>query len=86
MKKDNIIKYPLTTEKAVRLMEIENKLVFIVDKKAKKIEIKEALEKEFKLKVKKVNTLFDSKGRKKAYILLSPETPAIDVITQLGLM
>ena len=29
-----IIKYPLATEKAVRIMEMENKLVFIVDKKS----------------------------------------------------
>ena len=38
-----IIKNPLTTEKAVRLMESENKLLFRVDEKAKKSEIKEAL-------------------------------------------
>ena len=81
-----IIKHPLSTEKAVRLMESENKLVFIVDKNSTKLEIKGALEKEFKIKVKKVNTLFTTKGKKKAYISLSPETPAIDVVTQLGLM
>ena len=40
-----IIKYPVTTEKAVRLMQDENKLTFIVDRKSKKTEIKEALEK-----------------------------------------
>ena len=31
-----IIKHPLQTEKAVRLMESDNKLTFIVDLKAKK--------------------------------------------------
>jgi ribosomal protein uL23 len=81
-----IIKYPLATEKAVRLMESENKLLFVVDLKAKKSEIKEAIEKEFKLKVVKVNTLIDRAGHKRAYISISPETPAIDVATQLGLM
>ena len=81
-----IIKYPLATEKAVRLMESENKLLFVVDLKAKKSEIKEAIEKEFKLKVIKVNTLIDRAGHKRAYISVSPETPAIDVATQLGLM
>lgn len=80
-----IIKYPLSTEKAVRLMESENKLVFIVDKKATKPQIKEAIEQAFKVKIIKVNTLI-GKGQKKAYIKLSPETPAIDVATQLGLM
>jgi len=86
MKQYRIIKYPLATEKAVRLMESENKLLFVVDNKARKPEIKEAVEKEFKLKVVKVNTLIDRDGKKRAYIAVSPETPAIDVATQLGLM
>lgn len=81
----NIVKHPLSTEKAVRLMESENKLIFIVDKQATKQQIKEAVEQTFKVKIVKVNTLIH-KGKKKAYIKLSPETPAIDVATQLGLM
>lgn len=80
-----IIKYPISTEKAVRLMEAENKLIFVVDKNANKIEIKKAIEELFKVKVLKVTTLIQ-KGRKKAYLKLSIETPAIDVATQLGLM
>ena len=67
-------------------MESENKLIFIVGEKFTKAEIKDAIEKEFKVKVQKVNTLFTNKGEKKAYIKLSPDTPAIDVATQLGLM
>ncbi len=81
----DIIKNPLMTEKAVRLMDSENKLIFVVDKKAKKPEIKKAIEEIFKVKVLKVNTLI-TKGKKKAYVKLSPDTPAIDVATQLGLM
>jgi large subunit ribosomal protein L23 len=81
----DIIKNPLTTEKAVRLMESENKLIFIVDKKATKPEIKKAMEEVFKVKVVKVNTTIQ-RGKKKAYIRLAKETPAIDVATQLGLM
>jgi len=81
-----IVKYPLSTEKSIRLMEAENKLVFVVDKRAKKKEVKEAIEKAFKVKVDKVNTFVDVKGRKKAYIKFSKETPAIDIATQLGLM
>lgn len=78
--------YPLSTEKAVKLMESENKLVFIVDKKSKKLEIKDALEKMFKVKILKVTTLVTPKGKKKAYVKLSHETPAIDIATQLGLI
>ncbi len=81
----SIVKNPLMTEKAVRLMESENKLLFVVDKKAKKQEIKKAIEEIFKVKVLKVNTLILN-GRKKAYVKLSPETPALDIATQLGLM
>ena len=80
-----IIKRPLSTEKSIRLMESENKLIFVVDNKAKKEEIKEAVEKMLKAKVVKVNTL-NIKGEKRAYIKFSEETPAIDVANQLGLM
>ena len=81
-----IIKHPISTEKAVRLMESENKLTFIVDRKSKKPEIKNALEDLFKIKVIKINTLILPSGKKKAYVKLSSETPAIDVATQLGLI
>ena len=81
-----IIKHPLSTEKSVRLMESENKLIFVVDKKAKKIEIKQAIEQAFKAKVIKVNTFVTPGGEKRAYVKFSMETPAIDIATNLGLM
>lgn len=81
-----IIKYPLSTEKTVRLMESENKLTFIVNSNSKKQEIKQAIQELFKVKVVKVTTLNTSKGVKKAYIKLAPENKAIDVATQLGLI
>ena len=83
---ENIIKYPLSTEKSLRLMESENKLIFIVENKADKPAIKKAVEYMFKVRVVKVNTLIDAKGRKRAYVQFSPETPAIDVATNMGLM
>jgi len=81
-----VLLYPLTTEKAVKLLETENKLTFIVDLKANKKEIKDEIEKTFNVKVLKVNTLITSKGKKKAYIKLAKDTPAMDVMTKLGLM
>jgi len=80
------IKYPLTTEKAVRIMEEENKLVFIVDRRSTKPKIKKAIEDMFKVKVEKVTTLILPNGKKKAYVRLSPENPARDIATQLGLL
>jgi len=82
----SIVKYPLATEKSIRLMEAENKLIFVVDNKANKKEIKEAVEKEFNVKVEGVNTLTSHNGEKRAYIRFSIETPAINIATQLGLM
>ncbi len=80
-----ILKHPITTEKAIRLIESENKLTFVVDNKATSERVKKEFEKEFKAKVEKINTL--RRGNKKiAYIRLSAETPAIDIATRLGLM
>ncbi|MBU0472009.1 MAG: 50S ribosomal protein L23 [Nanoarchaeota archaeon] len=82
----SIIKYPLSTEKSIRLMESENKLVFVVDRKSNKEDIKLEIEKQFKMKVKTVNTLITPEGKKKAYVKFADETPAIDLATKLGLM
>lgn len=82
----SVILYPLATEKSIKQMESENKLVFVVDIKSTKPQIKEAIEKEFKVKVDNVKTLIDSTGRKKAYVKFAQESPAIDIATKLGLM
>ncbi len=81
-----VIKYPLATEKSIRLMESENKLVFVVERSATKQDIKKAIEELFKAKVVAVNTHNSVSGQKKAYVTLSKETPAIDVATTLGIM
>ena len=81
-----VIQYPKPTEKAVRLMESENKLVFNVAKKSTKKEIKEAIEEIFTVKVERVTTTIMPTGKKKAYVKLSLATPAIDVATQMGML
>ncbi len=86
MKFRNIIKYPLSTEKSIRMMESENKLVFVVDKAATKQQIKKAIESEFKVKIVKLNTVVTQNGEKRAYAKFSAETPAIDIATQMGIM
>jgi large subunit ribosomal protein L23 len=50
-----IIKRPLVTEKSTSLME-ENKYCFVVDPRANKNQIKQAVEEIFKVKVIAVNT------------------------------
>ena len=81
-----ILKHPLSTEKSIRLMESENKLVFMVERKVTKPEIKGAFESIFKIKPLGVNILITPKGKKKAYIKLPMDQPAIDIATQLGIM
>lgn len=82
----NVIKYPLSTEKSIRLMEAENKLIFVVDKKSTKKLIKKAIEDMFKVEVDNVNTFVNADGEKRAYVKFSAKNPAIDIATQLGLM
>ena len=82
----NIIKYPLSTEKSIRLMEAENKLIFVVNKNTSKKEIKEAIEEMFKVDVVSVNTFVNADGEKRAYVKFSTKNPAIDIATQMGLM
>lgn len=77
---------PISSEKAIRLMEAENKLVFIVAQKATKADIKSELESMFKVKVKNVNTLIGPDAKKRAYVTFADETPAIDLATKLELM
>ncbi len=79
-----ILSYAYLTEKAIGLVERENKLVFIVDRRANKNQIKSAVEKAFEVKVDKVNTQING-GEKKAYVKLRPEYKAIDVAVKLGM-
>jgi len=52
-----IIKRPLITEKSTRQKEEGNQIAFVVDPKANKIEIRQAVEKLFKVKVLRVRTM-----------------------------
>ena len=81
-----VIKHPLGTEKSIRLMDSENKLVFIVERKATKADIKKALEETYEAKVEKVTTMITNTGKKKAYVKFADDYPAIDLATKLGLM
>ncbi|XP_033048232.1 60S ribosomal protein L23a-like [Trachypithecus francoisi] len=59
------IKFPLTTESAMKKIEDNNTLVFIVDVKANKHQIKQAVKKLYDMDVAKVNTLFGLMERKR---------------------
>jgi large subunit ribosomal protein L23 len=82
----SIIIRPVQSEKALRLIEEQNTLTFIVDRKATKHDIKRAIESAFGVKVEKVNTLITPRGEKKAYVKLAKEYSASDVAARLGLL
>ena len=52
----DLIKRPLITEQSTAMME-ERKYVFVVDKRANKTEVRQAVEKIFGVTVEKVNTM-----------------------------
>ncbi|MEM3402867.1 MAG: 50S ribosomal protein L23 [Candidatus Hadarchaeales archaeon] len=81
-----VILYPRGTEKAVELIERENKLVFCVADDATKMDIKRAVEALFQVKVAKVNVLRTQKGEKKAYVRLAPGFNAGELATKLGMV
>ncbi len=52
-----IVKKMLMTEKGSRLKEVGNQYIFEVDRDANKLEIRRAVEQQFNVKVKDVNTM-----------------------------
>ncbi|KAF8021964.1 hypothetical protein BT93_G2179 [Corymbia citriodora subsp. variegata] len=81
-----ILKYPLTTESAMKKIEDNNTLVFIVDIRADKRKIKDAVKKMYDIHTKKVNTLIRPDGTKKAYVRLTPDYDALDVANKIGII
>ena len=76
---------PILSEKAVRLIELNNTLVFEVDKRDSKTAVKKEIEDIFKVKVESVNSLI-RKNKKLVHAKLNDKTPAIDVATKLGMI
>lgn len=81
-----VVLYPRATEKAVELLESENKLIFAVARDATKHDIKRAVEALYEVKVAKVNVEITPKGEKRAYVRLMPEFSAADLATKLGMV
>merc|ERR1712060_16217 len=81
-----VLKYPLTTESAMKKIEDNNTLVFIVDVRADKKKIKEAVRRMYDIQCRKVNTLIRPDGLKKAYVRLTPDYDALDVANKIGII
>lgn len=81
-----VIRFPLMTESASLMVEKENKLVFIVNLKAGKNDVKKAVEELYEVKVEKVSLLITPQGEKKAFVKLHPDYKAADVAIKLGML
>ena len=76
---------PVSSEKAVKLIDLENTLLFETDRNATKTTIKKEIENLFDVKVKTVRSLIKN-NRKFAYVKLFKENPAIDIATKIGMI
>lgn len=57
MRHYDILRGPVVTEKTTLQKELDNQVTFKVDKRANRVEIKDAVERNFNTKVKKVRTV-----------------------------
>jgi len=81
-----VVLYPVMTEVTSRILETENKLVFVVNTAATKADIKRAVEELYEVVVEKVNVTITPKGEKKAFVKLHPDYRAVDVAIKLGIL
>jgi ribosomal protein L23 len=81
-----IIKAPIKTEKAIQKIELDNALVFRVELKSGKAQIKDEFEGLFEVKVKSVNTYITTDGKKHAIIKMTKEFKADDVAAKMKMI
>lgn len=86
MDPNKTIFYPLMTESASLMVEKDNKLMFIVNLKAGKNDVRKAVEQLYEVKVDRVTLLITPHGEKKAFVKLKPEYKASDVAIKLGIL
>ena len=82
----SVIKYPVTTETAMKKMEDSNTLVFLVDARSNKKQIKDAVKKMYDIEAHHVNTLIRPDGQKKSYVRESPDQDAMDIASKIGIL
>ncbi|KAK1422072.1 hypothetical protein QVD17_24941 [Tagetes erecta] len=81
-----VLKYPVVTEAGIQSIIKENTLVFMVDVRANKKDIRNAFENMLQIKTKKINTLINYDGTKKAYIQLPPDNQAVTIAKRLKIL
>ncbi|MCW3989831.1 MAG: 50S ribosomal protein L23 [Candidatus Bathyarchaeota archaeon] len=86
MNPQDVILYPLMTERSVYMIENENKLVFIVKREATKLDISRAVKTLYGVEAESVNTLISRKSVKKAFVKLKEAHDASDLAIKLGIL
>merc|ERR1712098_641598 len=84
--KFRVVKYPVTTESAMKKIEEQNTLVFVVDVRADKKKIKDAVASMYDVAAARVNTLIRPDGKKKAYVRLTQNFDALDIANRIGII
>ena len=78
-----ILLEPVKTEKAIGKIEFDNTITFKVEEKATKKQVKDEVEKIFKVKVKSVRTYLAQTGGKRAVVRLAEGHKAEDISSKL---
>ena len=86
MKPHEIILYPMMTERSVYMIENENKLVFVVDRRANKDDVARAVRELYGVEAESVNTLITRSSNKKAFVKLKDQYDASDLAIRLGIL
>ena len=81
-----VVLHPLVTEKAVNMIEAENKITFIVNDDSTKDEVKKVIQEAYGVKVDKVNIIRDMRATKKAIVKLDKKFKAGELATKLGVL
>ena len=80
----SIIIKPHVTEKTMNLIDLNNEIAFVVNRKANKKQIKFAFEELYEEEVERVNTHITPRGEKVAYIKLVEEEMAEELAVRIG--
>ncbi len=81
-----VLRYPISTERAISLIDKSNVVVYVVDFRASKSDIKKEFENTFKVKVVAVRTANTMSNQKKAFIKVGKGYKASDVAAKLKLV
>lgn len=81
-----IILTPIVTEAVFDLIEQQNKLVFYVNTKSNKAQIKLAFNELFGVMPLDIQTAFTPTGQKKAFLKLPDTVVALDIATEWGIL